>query len=98
MECDAARPPRHSKLGDPRSGLEYTRAHFTVQPPQLLSSNCSLLEAQSEALVPRRKLGSTLRQTCRGRAAKDAGMLLHDRALCVLYERAGAAARKGRGV
>ena len=32
-----ARPPRHSKLGDPRSGLEYTRAHFTVQPPQLLS-------------------------------------------------------------
>ena len=65
------------------------------QPPQLLSSNCSLLEAQSEALVPRRKLGSTLRQTCRGRAAKDAAMLLHDRALCVLYERA-AATRKGR--
>ena len=32
------RPPRRSRLGDPQSGLQYCRAHFTVQPPELLAS------------------------------------------------------------
>ena len=31
------RPPSHSKVGDLRSGIEYMRVSFTVQPPALLS-------------------------------------------------------------
>ena len=58
---------------------------------QMLSSNCSLIEAQSEAGVARRKLTSTLRQTCGGRPAgkqRGAEMLeLPERALCTLYQK-----------
>ena len=63
------------------------------------STNCSLLEAQSEALVSRRKLRTTLQQTCtrgatagangdprRGAAHTAASMPLHERALCTLYD------------
>ena len=32
------RPPRLSRLGEPRSGLEYIGTHFTVRPPELLGS------------------------------------------------------------
>ena len=62
------------------------------------STNCSLLEAQSEALVSRRKLRTTLQQTCtrgatagaNGDARRDAAhtatsMPLHERGLCTLY-------------
>lgn len=72
----------------------------------LLSSNCSLLEAQNEALAPRRKLGSTLRQTCRGgragglnfKVAATSDAPLHDRALCSIYDRAGGGGtRKAKG-
>ena len=68
---------------------------------QRLSSHCSLLEAQSEALVSRRKLRTTLQQTCtRGTRARGAGntaMLLHDRALCALYDTPGVAKAGGAG-
>ena len=69
------------------------------------STNCSLLEAQSEALVSRRKLRTTLQHTCttgataganaRGGAAMHtaasiaASMPLHERALCTLYDAPG---------
>ena len=75
------------------------RGLLGVAPP--LSSNCSLLEAQSEALVSRRKLRTTLQQTCtRGTRARGAGntaMLLHDRALCALYDDPGVAKARGAG-
>ena len=70
---------------------------------QRLSTNCSRLEAQSEALVSRRKLRTTLQQTCtRGtRAGARSGgytaMLLHDRALCALYDTPGVAKARGAG-
>jgi hypothetical protein len=75
-----------------------------VAPP--LSTNCSLLEAQSEALVSRRKLRTTLQQTCttrstragaRSAAGYAATMLLHDRALCTLYDAPGGAQERGAG-
>lgn len=58
---------------------------------QLLSTNCSLIEAQSEAGVARRKLTNTLRQTCGGRPTgnkRGAELLeLPERALCTLYQK-----------
>ena len=70
---------------------------------QRLSTNCSRLEAQSEALVSQRKLRTTLQQTCtRGtragaRSGGDTAMLLHDRALCTLYDTPGVAMARGAG-
>ena len=78
------------------------RGLLGVAPP--LSSNCSLLEAQSEALVSRRKLRTTLQQTCTGggtragaRGGGHTAMLLHDRALCALYDTPGVAKAGGAG-
>ena len=71
---------------------------------QRLSSNCSLLEAQSEALVSRRKLRTTLQQTCTSGGARAGGrsrgytaMLLHDRAMCTLYDAPGVAQARVAG-
>ena len=78
------------------------RGLLGVAPP--LSTNCSLLEAQSEALVSRRKLRTTLQQTCTRatRAGSRSGgytamLLLHDRALCTLYDAPGVAQARGAG-
>ena len=59
-----------------------------LRPPPR-SANCSVLEAQNNALVSRRKLRSTLQQVCRGRASAGSAassLPLHDRALCALYD------------
>ena len=78
-----------------RSELVPVRIPTLSGGPQLLSTNCSLLEAQSEVAAPRRKLETTLRQTCgggkAGRQVLGPGALLHERALCTLYGKRGGA-------
>lgn len=80
---------------EPRLRRELVATQITTskgKAQQLLSTNCSLIEAQSGAGVARRKLASTLRQMCGSRAAGKQGqrgteMELPERALCTLYQR-----------
>lgn len=92
---------RRSMRAGQLSPMDAAARHGLLRGAPPPSTNCSLLEAQSEALVSRRKLRTTLQHTCTtgatagangntgGAAHTGASMPLHERALCTLYDAPG---------